>query len=243
MLFDIVICVGPNDNDVVEKNVYYCKQNIVEHRNIYLVCSNPNINIDGAITIDEKIFPFNINDVENFIGKRQRCGWYLQQLLKIYSGKTITGILESYLIIDCDTFFLKPTRFITDDNKFILTTGTEYHRPYFTHMNKLHPSLSKIHPLSGISHHTMFNTILVQEMIDMIENHNQNKSFWKLYLENISPVDYDLSGAAENEMYFTYLYVYHKDKIQLRTLKWINTDKIILNGDHDFISYHWYLRR
>ena len=43
ILFDIVVCVGPNDNDIVEKVLPYTKKNVIGYRNIYLVCSNPNI--------------------------------------------------------------------------------------------------------------------------------------------------------------------------------------------------------
>ena len=54
-LFDLVICVGPNDNDIVEHMLNFNKKNIIGYRNIYLVCSNPTINIADTITIDEKI--------------------------------------------------------------------------------------------------------------------------------------------------------------------------------------------
>ena len=42
---------------------------------------------------------------------QDRIGWYLQQLLKFYAGFVIPDILQRYLIIDCDTHFLKPTKF------------------------------------------------------------------------------------------------------------------------------------
>lgn len=244
-LFDIVICVGPNDSKIAKMNVEYSKKNILNYRNIYLICSDPSVDVDGAIIIDEKKFEFNINTVEKYIGKRKRCGWYLQQLLKLYAGNTIDGILDNYLVIDCDTLFLKPLNFITDDNKYILTTGTEYHIPYFIHMNKLHPELKKIHPLSGISHHTMFNKQIVNELINFVEKfHNNEDTFYNLYLKLITSDNFDTSGAAENELYFTYLIKYHHDKIVLRNLNWINTGNLnnILNN-YDFISYHWYLRQ
>jgi len=123
------------------------QKNIIGYRNIYLVCANPIINIEGTITIDEKIFPFNINDLIQKFGKHNRNGWYLQQLLKFYAGNVIPGILSNYLIVDSDTHFLKPTSFMDSDGKYIYTTGTEYHKPYFNHMNKLHPSLKKSTPL------------------------------------------------------------------------------------------------
>ena len=93
--FDIIICVGPNDNDVIYNMIPYTKKNIIGYRNIYLICANSTINIEGTITIDENIFPFNINNLIQNFGNKNRNGWYLQQLLKLYSGSVIPGILEN----------------------------------------------------------------------------------------------------------------------------------------------------
>jgi hypothetical protein len=242
--FDIVICVGPNDVDIVNSVVFYSKKNILEYRNIYLICQDPSIKIENTITIDEKIFPFSIDDVSKYHGKRNRNGWYLQQLLKMYAGKVIPGILQKYLVIDCDTHFLKLTKFLTDDNKQYLTTGTEYHVPYFIHMNKLHPSLSKVHPLSGISHHTFFDTKIMDSLIELVELYHKEskKVFWEIFLVNVDSINYDTSGSAENELYFTYAYIYHSDKIKIRELDWKNVNKLDLNTNCDFLSVHWYLR-
>jgi len=243
--FDVVICVGPNDTNIVREFIPFTKKNVIGFRNIYLVSSDPLIDIEGTITIDEKIFPFTKEDLNKMFGVNSRNGWYLQQLLKLYSGNVIPGILKRYLVIDCDTIFLKPTKFITDDGKHIFTTGTEYNEPYFVHMNRLHPTLKKIHPLSGISHHTFFNNEYINEMIKMIEYQflNENKPFWLLYLEMIDKNGFMGSGAAENEIYFTYMYLYHKDDMEIRELKWLNLPRIDLNTDSDFISVHWYMRQ
>jgi hypothetical protein len=246
LLFDIVVCVGPNDNDIIHQVVPYTKKNVIGYRNIYLVCSSPNISVEGAITIDENIFPFTMNDLISMFGKNFRNGWYLQQLLKFYAGNIIPGILKRYLIIDCDTHFLKPTKFITDDGKHILTTGTEYHIPYFIHMNKLDKSFKKVHQLSGISHHTFFHTDRVNELFKMVENNFSNeKPFWKIYLEKIDMNNFLGSGAAENETYFTYMYLYHPNDIVIRQLNWQNVSQLNINNpnDCDFVSVHHYLRK
>jgi hypothetical protein len=244
-LFDIVIPVGPNDIDMINTSINYTKQNVIGYRNIYLVSCIDNLYVQDCITINENIFPFKMNDINNILGPRSRNGWYLQQLLKFYAGNIIHGILPRYLVIDADTCFIKPTNFISNDNKCIYTTGTEFHDPYFHHMHSLHPSLGKFHPLSGISHHTLFETGIINNIINMVENyHNNTKSFWQLYLEKIDPEQYNHSGAAENEIYFTYIYLYHSEHIVIRELKWANVHTINehLNSDFDFISVHWYLR-
>ncbi len=244
-LFDVVILVGPNDNEIIEQMLPYTKKNVLDHRKIYLICVDPTINIEGAITIDERIFPFSIDDISKQFGKTWRNGWYLQQLLKMYAGNFIPDLLNRYLVIDCDTHFLRPTRFITEEGKTIHTTGTENHSVYFDHMNRLDKTLFKIHPLSGISHHTMFNTEILNEMFKRIENNfNNDRPFWKLYLDAIDVKEFMRSAAAENELYFTYLYVYHKDTMETRTLKWHNTGTF--NPEYaqqfDFVSVHWYKR-
>tara|TARA_B110000967_G_scaffold204830_1_gene248110 strand:+ start:2811 stop:3566 length:756 start_codon:yes stop_codon:yes gene_type:complete len=244
--FDIVICVGPNDNDIIEHMLPYTKKNVVGYRNIYLVCADSSIKIDGTITIDENIFPFTMKDLNEKFGKNNRNGWYLQQLLKFYAGNIIPGILSKYLIIDCDTHFLKPTKFISDEGKYIYTTGDEYHKPYFVHMNKLDKTLHKAYPLSGISHHTFFDTNIINEFFKKIENNFNNElPFWRIYLNMIDMNEFAGSGSAENETYFTYMYLYHNDKMIIRQLNWINSS--ILKPDYetmyDFVSVHWYMRK
>jgi len=126
-----------------------------------------------------KNISFNINDLIQKFGKHNRNGWYLQQLLKFYAGNVIPGILPNYLIVDSDTHFLKPTSFMDSDGKYIYTTGTEYHKPYFNHMNKLHPSLKKAHPCSGIVHHMIVNNNILNELMKIVETNHNTNPFWK----------------------------------------------------------------
>jgi len=66
--FDIVVPVGPNDRNIVCKQIEYTKRNVIGYRNIYLICYDPSIVVDGCITIDENIFPFTIDTVRKFHG-------------------------------------------------------------------------------------------------------------------------------------------------------------------------------
>ena len=243
--FDIVICVGPHDSNIIAKMIPYTIRNVIGYRNIYLVCSNPTIIVDGTITIDEKIFPFNINDLIAKFGNNNRNGWYLQQLLKLYSGNVIPDILPNYVIIDSDAFFLKPVSFMDDNNKYIYTIGNEYHIPYFNHMNKLHPSLKRVHNYSGISHHMIMNTIHVNELFDLVETyHNKCEPFWKIFLNMIEPNEFLTSSASEYEIYFNYMNIYHKNNIIIRQLNWTNASSLNDNNKHcDFVALHWYLRK
>jgi hypothetical protein len=113
-------------------------------------------------------------------------------------------------------------------------------------MNRLEHSLKKVHPLSGISHHTFFHTDRVNELIKLVENNFSNTNpFWKIYLNMIDRKEFMGSGAAENETYFTYMYLHHNNDIVIRQLNWENVSR--LESHHlsncDFVSVHWYMRK
>ena len=237
--FDVVIPVGPNDRTVIEEQVKYTKKNIIGYRNIYLISYDPSIILDGCITVNEKIFPFNMETIAKYHGKLDRNGWYLQQLLKLYAGKIIPNILDKYLVIDSDTFFLKPTTFV-ENNKCLYNYGTEYHEPYFHHMKKLDNDLIKIDEnKSGICHHMIFEKKYIDELITKIEK-NHNGLFYEIFLKEVT--DKTGSGASEYEIYFNYMLKNNPDKIQIRNLSWTDTNKLETNSNYDYISYHWHMR-
>ena len=239
-LFDIVITVGPNDRDVIHAQLEYTKRNIIGYRNIYLVCYDPTIQEQGCITVDERVFPFSIDTVASFHGKLERNGWYLQQLLKLYAGTVIPGILARYLVIDSDTFFCKPTAFIYR-GKCAYSYGVEYHIPYFKHMARLNGDWNKVDMTkSGICHHMIFETEFAKEMMRVVEELHDDK-FYNVFLSNV--VDFNGSGASEYEIYFNYMLKYHSDKIVLRKLNFANVSSFP-NSNHnlDYFSWHWHIR-
>ena len=240
---DIVICVGPKDREILRQMIPFTKKNILNYRNIYLICSPPCIDIDGTISIDETQFMFSKSEISAIIKNSSRVGWYLQQLLKLYAGFCIPDLLENYLVIDSDTFFLKPTLFLKDDQP-IFTTGSEYHFPYFDHMIKLHPNLKKVIKSSGIAHHMVFNKKRVQSLFSLVENfHKREGDFWKIFLENIDPRFIQNSGASEYEIYFSFNLLYFPNLLHVRNLNWVNSNSInSKNKQCDYVSIHWYLR-
>ena len=83
-------------------------------------------------------FHFLKKSICDKFGNESRSGWYLQQLMKLYAGFYVPNIMNKYLVIDCDTFFLKPTRFIEPETgKCLYNHGSEHHGYYFDHMKKL----------------------------------------------------------------------------------------------------------
>lgn len=244
--FDIVILLGPNDVNQINRQLEYNKKNIIGYRNIYIIPYDPNIQFDGCITIPESMFPFNIFTVYNFHGETVRGSWYLQQLLKLYAGLVIPDILERYLIIDSDTIFLKPTTFV-QDGLCLFNYCNEFWGEYYLFMERLHPSFKKMDGNSGVSHHMMFETKYVKEMIEMVQKNHDNHHFYDIFLYRVDR-NYILgSGASEYELYFNYMLNYHSDKFILRKLLFINTgdfdDKTDLYKelDLDYVSVHWHI--
>ena len=242
MLFDIIIPVGPHDIEKIQKQIHFTKQNIIGYRNIYIISSNPELKVDGSIVISEKIYPFSIKDVEIIHGKNNRNGWYLQQLLKLYAGKVIPDLLSRYLVIDCDTFFLKPTIFVDSDDKCLYNySDKENHIPYYDHMKKIHEKFIKVYEYSGICHHMMFEQKYIQEIFDISEEKNK-KPFWISFLEMVNVNLIELSGASEYELYFNYIINYYLEKITIRELVWENLSNWNkINPQYDYVSLHWYM--
>jgi len=263
-MFDVVILVGPKDKDIIKLQLPFTIKNIIGYRNIYIItpfvediqreigpiCKKLKTNVS---VIHECIFPFSLKTVEKYHGKNNRNGWYLQQLIKLYAF-LIPYILERYLIIDCDTFFMKPTQFLYDNNGFIQCNynyGDEYHPPYFSHMSALHPFLQRRTCVSGICHHMMFETRIIKEIIQLVEktNKDDNLPFWCLFLKKVEPSHFLMSGASEYEIYFHYVFKFYPERIRIRKLAWKNSNFFDdlqplekhkgVNNSLDYVSIHW----
>ncbi len=238
-MFDVVLPLGPNDIENIDKQISFTKKNVIGHRNIYII-TPIQIEIQGCIVIHESIFPF-ADQIAIYHGKNSRNAWYLQQLIKLYAGFIVPGILDRYLVIDADTFFLNPTHFVNSENQCMYNFGREYHSHYFDHMARLHPDFTRVYELSGICHHMIFETKYINELINRIEEYHNNY-FYNVFLNLVSKDHVQKAGASEFEIYFNYMQKYHNDKITIRPLKWKNVFTLDTDSDSDYISYHWFDR-
>lgn len=242
--FDIVIPIADIDSEQFKKVIKYVKKNIIGYRKIYLITTDPHITYKDCITYYEGKYPFSKKDIEKiFKIKTSRTGWYLQQLLKLYAFKVIPNIADNYLVIDSDTFFLKPTTFF-EGSKPLFNYGSEYHQPYFEHIKRLHPSLERqIKDKSGICHHMMFNKDKLQELFKLIEGYHK-KPFWKVLIQEVDKEHIEKSGMAEYEIYFNFLLRYHPNYLKIRALKWINLYELPMKiENYDYASIHYYLKK
>jgi hypothetical protein len=244
-LFDIVVPVGPNDIEHIHLQISHCRKNILGYRRIFIITPYKDLKVEGCTVIDEFIYPFSMKDVIEIRGPHERNGWYLQQLLKLYAPFIIPELMPTFLVVDSDTFFLRPTTFIVN-GKCAYNPSREYNAPYFVHMAKMHPSLTRQYQqMSGISHHMIFEKEHIQGLMTLVESYHNNRPFWRLFLE----FGTEYAGASEYEMYFNYMLKYHPTRIQIRQLKWGNSrDYIPMSIAEkqkiplDYIAWHWHLR-
>lgn len=237
--FDIVIAIGPKDLNIFKEQIRYNRRNVIGYRNIYVI-SKDKIDVEGCKYYSEDIFPFSIETVATYHGKNNRNGWYLQQLIKLYAGKCIPGIMDRYLVIDADTFFMEPLEFVKND-KPLYSHGTEYNKPYFDHMLALDSSFTRSENVSGICHHMLFENKYLKEIKAKVKATYKDK-FYNIFLKLVDKSYFTAAGASEYELYFHYMVKFHSSEIIRRPLKWKNAKYSDLNSkDYQQLSIHWHM--
>jgi hypothetical protein len=108
-------------------------------------------------------------------------------------------------------------------------------------MAKLYPLLTKQNNYSGICHHMIFQKEKLIKLFSLVENKYKNE-FWKVFLLCINKNDIMNSGASEYEIYFNYLFIFHKKQFRIRELKWQNNRSINKDDNIVYYSDHWYNR-
>lgn len=158
----------------------------------------------------------------------------------MYATIIIPDILDTCLCIDSDTFFLKPTLFIKN-NKCLYDYSTEYHIPYFKHMERFGIGLKKLSNFSGICHHMIFEKKYINELFTQVEKIH-NDTFYNVFLKLIEDEDILGSGTSEYEIYFNFMLKNHRNDIEIRNLNWCNTTNLSNLDEFDYVSYHCYTR-
>src|SRR5665213_4572482 len=80
---DVVIPLGPRDRETVAVSVRSVRRFVRDVRTIYLV-SREDPRIENTEFIPESVFPFGLDTIATLLETRERAGWYLQQLIKLY---------------------------------------------------------------------------------------------------------------------------------------------------------------
>jgi len=238
-MLDVVIPAHVKDIETLELCIEYIKENVIDVGEVFVISKDKLT--DNAGWIPENSFPFSLDDVSDIIGKHWRTCWYYQQILKLYACETQENLSDNYLVMDSDTIFLRPTKFIDGDVAFF-NTGKEYYPPYFEHMKKLVPGLDRQTDKSGITHHMVFS----KDILDSLKTGVKDifgVPFWKAFLEctlgNFETIIGDQSHegqgrASEYEIYFNYCLSRYPDRIHVRKLNSILAYKEELDEDSEY---------
>lgn len=224
---DIMIPSHKKDIDTLDLCIRSARETVEGLNEVYVVSKEKMT--DNAIWVPETEFPFSMGDVCDIIGKHWRTGWYYAGMIHMTSALVIPNIKENVLILDSDTMFLTPTKFL-DGNKTLFNVSydtVDPRNPYYEHMWKLIPDLTKQNEYSGIVHHMLMQRDILEEMFEMVEKIH-NKPFWQAYIdvtnEHYETIDGDQTHEngpgklTSYELYFNYMLKYHPDRVGLKKL-------------------------
>lgn len=244
---DVVIPCAPKDKEVLQHCIKGIRKNGENIRRIIVVSSEPLT--DKAEWFDEKNYPFTNQDLINEIFRESpkiptffpRISWVYQQLLKFYACLVIPDLSSNILILDADTIFLRPVRFIDWQGAPLFNWGGEYHPPYFEHAKRLLPDFQRVFPkCSGVCHHMLFQKPILYDLFEHIAKIHSTEP-WKAIARCIDPSKISLS---EYEIYFNFTLL-RTDQAQLRKLKWkdiksLDEVKQYKKKNYDYVSCHVY---
>jgi hypothetical protein len=234
---DVLIPCTKKDLETLELCIAGIRKNCSEIRRVIVISSEKITN--NAEWFDEAAYPFSKNDIAlelckgdvekayDYVNKtKSRIGWYYQQLLKLYAFYVIPDISSNILILDADTVFLKPVKFINKKGGGCYNPSSEYNENYFKHAAKLTGGVVKRldSRYSGICHHMVFQKPVIDDLFSEVETLHQ-KEFWRAFCTCVLDEDLERSGAAEYEIYFNFVFS-KTDQVEIRFLRWANINRI-----------------
>jgi Family of unknown function (DUF6492) len=175
-----------------------------------------------------------------------RAGWIYQQLLKLGARQYVDGLSGTYLAVDADVIFLRPTSFALPAGKrFLYSLGFEHYPAYRPPYERLFLRPPRVEH-SMVAHHMMFDGGLLAEMFDEIEGTHQIP-WYEAYLD---AVDRDEpSPISEWNLYGWWVLDRHPDVAAHRQLQWQDVKVLpgalgrsIWAADFDFVAAHAWAR-
>ncbi len=252
---DIVIPVHKKDAHTLDIVIDKLQNYISDGEEIYVISKEPLT--DRAHWIDEKLFPFSIEDVGNElggkggIGKHVRRGWYYQQLLKFYAAKVEPSLSEHFLIMDADTVPTHPMRFVEEDRFYLdYLKKTCNLSPYYVHMRDFVPELSSVNMKENpVVHHMVFSKIILEDLFARVENLH-GKPFWKAFCNIVKGSERPngrgfYAGASEYMIYYHFCFHFYPEQVIKREISLKQNAKSLTHrypSTYDFISHHNYDR-
>lgn len=163
---------------------------------------------DCTYFCEEDLVEYSIKDSICYcVNNINRTNWLYQQLLKLSCDRI--SISDFFLIVDSDTFFNRPIKFI-HNRKMIMNHSDEYHKPYYEVFEKILYEKA-VSSMSFVAHHMLFSKKYLIELKNLIELLH-NKKWINVILEQ---TDYtNLSGFSEYELYGHYMLIHHRRLIK-----------------------------
>ncbi len=252
LAIDIVIPTHKKDLQILEYCIDAAKKKIVGAGRVIVISAEKYS--DNAEWFDEKLFPFSITTVRESVG--DSCGWYFQQLLKLYAPLIIPNISENVLVLDSDTVFFRRVKMLDNNGRAFCTVSKDenterqdFDQRVAEHTEKMLPSLAiknlpkEFQGISGINHNMIFNRKILLDLFSKVAAHHGGEQFYKVFLK----FSQQLHSASEYQIYFCFLLIYHRDKVHLRKLCYKNTSDINIRKyrkrfKYHYCSFHSYLR-
>ncbi len=257
-IIDVVIPVHKKDLAILEYSIQAAKDKIVGIRRIIVISKERHSN--NAEWFDENLFPFSYKEIAN-LTNNLNVGWHFQQLLKFYAPLIIPDISENVLILDSDTVFFRKTKMIDDQgiafyniSKDENTKETPFDQRVDEHIKKFFPAIAKdklpkpFDEFSGICHNMIFNRQILLELFRNVEEYQRKENgvdypFYKIFL-----MFYDNQmSVSEYQIYFNYMLIFHREKMNIRKIKYKNTadqniKKYRYRFKYSYCSFHSHLQ-
>ena len=254
---DAVIVAHRKDKETLDYCINGIRENCSKVRRIIVVSAEKLTN--QAEWFNENLFPFSVDDIYLAIGKGDKKssqaffqnhnrgpGWYLQQLLKLYSPFIIPKISSNVLIVDADVVFLNPVKFLNKQKGGLFCVNHNKAKPlYLQHAERLVPGYQRIYPeVYSVCHHMLFQRPILEDLFNTVEQYHGTE-FWVAFCSCVVPNP--KKGASEYEIYYNFALT-HTDQVALRELKWMNSAHPELRKEYEkegyhFVGFHTYLRK
>ena len=213
--YDVVIPMAKKDIGFIKKVIGYVKRYLVGCNKIFIITNQECIAKLKSSVSDAHVELLNENtlipglsfcSVKKYMQEKgETCphvGWYFQQFLKFAFAYT-EHCKGYYLTWDADTLPLKPICFFEEERP-LFTTKFEYHKPYFSTIEKL-TGMTKTTDFSFIAEHMLFRKDLVIELVNLIGNGKVEGENWVQKCINACD-DLSIPSFSEFETYGTYVW-------------------------------------
>lgn len=256
---DVVLVTHPKDKDTLDLAIDGIRTYGENIGKVFVVSSEKLT--DNAYWFDESLYPFTKNDVALEIGKGSEVaaskffnrgghpvGWYYQQLLKLYAAYVILNISSNILVLDSDSVFISPVKFLNEHNGglFCISRRRETKKHYCSHAERMLPSYKRVHPeVNSVNHHMLFQKPILDALFDEIEQHHK-VPLWKVFCRVVD-TSRKWGSGSEYELYYNFA-INHTNQVSLQELQRrssSNLDKIgfYKAEGYELLSFHSYMRQ